>query len=585
MSDHHPSGGLYNGHPVSHGYAHGQARILNRASAARLLEQRRLATHLPRRNIGLAELQKQTVAEFEADQMMLADRLPEAASMIFDAHLMILRDDTFLDTIRAGQSRGLELGSAIAEAALALAATLTRSPHEYVREKARDIEDLALRLIRNLDVERAGLEAGAGTILIGHELLPSDLLWIARQQVKGIVLVSGGSTAHVSLLVRSLGIPMVIVADRRLLQIPVDSPILIDGHVGTVVVHPPREAIRALLERDQQTLAEAETLGRQMAPAATTRDGTRIHLLANINLLGEVPRAIQLHAEGIGLYRTELLYLVRTDLPSEADQERVYRRLLETAENRPVTFRTLDAGGDKVLAYFDSAVEANPALGLRSTRFTLKHPAIFDQQLRAILRASSGRSDVRIMFPMIGSIDEWRLARDRFNRCARQVMDENAQGHPVRLGLMVELPAVVDLLDDFAADASFFSIGTNDFIQYMLGVDRTNDKVADYYRPHHPAVLRGLKRIVETALRHAIPVSVCGEMAHDPRFIPFFIGIGVRELSVDPHYLPDVQRQIARYSVTESQHYADSLLRQSTIAGIEARLLTECRNDPQGVPA
>jgi phosphotransferase system enzyme I (PtsP) len=286
-----------------------------------------------------------------------------------------------------------------------------------------------------------------------------------------------------------------------------------------------------------------------------------------------VPQALHLHAEGVGLYRTELLYLVRSELPSEQDQESVYRRLLQSVGDLPVTFRTLDAGGDKVLAFFDSAVEANPALGLRSTRFTLKHPEIFDQQLRAILRASSERDDVRIMFPMIGSVDEWKLARERFNLCAQEVMAEQAQGHHVRLGLMVELPAVVDLIDDFAGEASFFSIGTNDFIQYTLGVDRTNEKVAGYYCPHHPGVLRGLKRIADGAQRHDIPVSVCGEMAHDPRYIPFFIGIGIRELSVDPHYLPGVQQQVARYTLAEARHYADSLLRQSTIAGVAERLL------------
>lgn len=573
MIDKQQIGGMYRGQAVSNGYSLGQARILDRASAASLLEARRRVAPVPGRVTDLIDLQQRTVAAFEEDQRALAERLPEAASLIFDSHLMLLQDASFITRIQEEQEQGLELGGAIAAAAQGFVGIFERSPHEYVREKARDIEDMALRLIRTLDEEGAAPRTEDNAILIGRELLPSDILWIARQNIRGIVLVSGGSTAHVSLLVRSLGIPMVIVAEQELLLAAADKQVLVDGHDGIVVVDPHPEAITIFTRRNQQSRQESEELGRRMEPVTTTRDGTRIHLYANINLLGEVEQALHLHAAGIGLYRTELLYLVRSNLPTEEEQETVYRRLLRNVGDLPVTFRTLDAGGDKVLAYFDSAVEANPALGLRSTRFTLKHPEIFDQQLRAILRASSERDDVRIMFPMIGSIDEWTLARQRFNRCAQQVMEEQGDGHHVRLGLMVELPAVVDLIDDFAPEVSFFSLGTNDFIQYTLGVDRTNEKVADYYCPHHPAVLRGLKRIVEGACRHGIPVSVCGEMAHEPQYIPFFIGIGVRELSVDPVYLPSVQREIGRYTVTEAQHYAHSLVLQSTIAGVEARLL------------
>ena len=566
-------GGMYRGQAVSQGYSLGQARVLDRASAASLLEARCRSESQPPHSIGLDELVGQTVAALEEEQRLLAERLPEAASLIFDSHLMLLQDASFLDQIRREMDGGLALGRAIAAAARQVAAMFERSAHEYVREKARDIEDLALRLLRHLDNEGAAPGVEPAAILVGRELLPSDMLWIARESIQGIVLVSGGSTAHISLLVRSLGIPMVIVSEQGLLQAAARRQLLIDGHAGIVVVDPPAAAIEMFARRNVQSVQEAEALGREMASETATRDGTRVNLYANINLLGEVQQALHLHAEGIGLYRTELLYLMRTDLPSEDEQETVYRRLLQQVGDLPVTFRTLDAGGDKVLAYFDSAVETNPALGLRSTRFTLRHPEIFDRQLRAILRASADCDAVRIMFPMIGSIDEWRLARARFNHCATQVMAEQANGHRVRLGLMVELPAVVDLIDDFAADAAFFSIGTNDFIQYTLGVDRTNEKVAGYYCPHHPAVLRGLKRIADGANRRGIPVSVCGEMAHDPRYIPFFIGIGVRELSVDPVYLPSVQREVARYTITEAQHYAHSLLLQPTIAGVEERLL------------
>ncbi|MDD5705253.1 MAG: phosphoenolpyruvate--protein phosphotransferase [Kiritimatiellae bacterium] len=569
----HAVAGMYRGEGVSHGHAFGVARVLSRAPAARVLELRRLSEPDGNPAVGaLTEILDRTAAQLEREQGALAERLPEAAAMIFESHLMMLRDRAFVSRIQEGRDAGMELGRAIAEAAADFIRIFERSEHEYVRERARDIEDLALRLIRNVDAADSGADQeGEMHVIVARELLPSDILWIAQRDVKGIVLVSGGSTAHVSLLVRSLGIPMVIVSAGELLQVVDGTSMLVDGMGGLVLVDPPEAAIRAF-ERRGQLAQQARTQSRARHEVTTTRDGCRIRLMANINLLSEVPHALELRAEGIGLYRTELLYLMRPDLPDEADQEAVYRRLLRAVGKLPVTFRTLDAGGDKVLAYFNSAAEANPALGLRSTRLTLKHPEVFDRQLRAILRASSEREEVRIMFPMIGSLDEWRLARERFCLCARQVMDEHGEGHNVRLGMMVELPAVVDLMEDFATEASFFSIGTNDFIQYTLGVDRTNDRVSEYYCPHHPAVLRGLQRVVAAACRRNVPVSVCGEMAHDPRYIPFFIGIGVRELSVDPNYLPAVQETVERFTLSEAENYARSLLKQATIGEVATRL-------------
>ncbi len=569
----HALAGMYRGEAVSHGQALGSARVLTRLPASHVLERRRVQEADGARTQDLAGVLAATVAQIQKEQLALADRLPEAATMLFESHLMILRDESFLSSIGEGHEAGMELGRAIAVAAEKFISILERSGHDYVRERARDIEDVALRLIRNVDAVARGDDDGKAIhIVVARELLPSDILWLAQRNVKGIVLVSGGSTAHVSLLVRSLGIPMVIVSDAQLLQIDDGTCMVVDGFGGIVLVNPPETAIRSF-ERRGDPAVGAQAGSRKMRPVTTTRDGCRIRLMANVNLLGEVPQALEMHAEGIGLYRTELLYLMRSDLPGELDQESVYRRLLQVAGELPVTFRTLDAGGDKVLSFFDSAAEANPALGLRSTRLTLKHPEIFDQQLRAILRASSERDEARIMFPMIGSLDEWRLARERFLLCSRQVMQERGQGHNVRLGMMVELPAVVELMEDLAGEVDFFSIGTNDFIQYTLGVDRTNGRVAEYYCPHHPAVLRGLQRVVTAACRRNVPISVCGEMAHDPRYIPFFIGIGVRELSVDPNFLPAVQEAAERFTLSEAVNYALSLLMQPTIGAVADRLI------------
>lgn len=565
--------GMYRGQAVSTGMALAHARVLSRQPAARVLEHWRQSDIRHDGGIDAREILDRTARQIEAEQVALAERLPEAAAMIFESHLMILRDNNFAERINQGMAAGMALGRAIAEAAASFIAIFEGSKHEYVREKARDIEDLALRLFRAFESgAEAEMHVPETHVVIAHELLPSDILWIAQRNVKGIVLVSGGGTAHVSLLVRSLGIPMVIVSDHELLRIQDGTPILVDGAGGSVLVNPPENAVQ-LFEKRSQIETESHAKGQAMQPVTETRDGCRVRLYANINLLSEIPHALEMHAEGVGLYRTELLYLMRQDLPGEDDQEVVYRRLLRETGDLPVTFRTLDVGGDKVLAFFDSSDEQNPALGLRSTRLTLRYPEIFDRQLRAILRASSERGEVKVMFPMIGSLDEWRQARERFFRCARQVMDERGDGHHVRLGMMVELPAVVDLIEEFAAEVAFFSIGTNDFIQYTLGVDRTNERVSDYFCPHHPAVLRGLHRIVTSAGRHRVPVAICGEMAHDPRYVPFFVGIGVRELSVDPSFLPTVQATVNRYTLSEMESYARSLLRQPTIREIENRLL------------
>jgi phosphotransferase system enzyme I (PtsP) len=413
--------------------------------------------------------------------------------------------------------------------------------------------------------------ANGDHIVIARDLLPSDIVRIAQANVRGIVLASGGSTAHVSLLVRSLGIPMVIASSPDLLHVEDGTALLLDAATGILFINPPSTVVQTFEKRNQLALrAAAEST--HMRDHTATRDGHRVQLMANINLLSEIDHALQLKADGVGLYRTELPYLVRDSLPTEEDQLAIYTQLVQRMAGRPVTFRTLDAGGDKMLSYFEAAHEANPALGLRSMRLTLKNPEILDRQLRAILRAAQGHDDIRIMFPMIGSLDEWRQACRRLDACAADVAAETGVPCRVKVGTMVELPAVVELADAFAAEAAFFSIGTNDFIQYMLAVDRTNENVSEYYCPHHPAVLRGLQRVIAAAVRRNVEVSVCGEMGHDPRFVPFFIGIGVRSLSVDPDFLPQVQRTVASFTLAEAQAYAADLLAQETIAGVHARL-------------
>ena len=317
-----------------------------------------------------------------------------------------------------------------------------------------------------------------------------------------------------------------------------------------------------------------------MQPATTTADGARVRLMANINLLSDLKVASELNCDGIGLYRTEFPFIIRTTFPSEAEQYVIYRKLVGSMPGKPVTFRTLDAGGDKILSYYHDIKEQNPAMGMRSIRFSLQNKTIFGEQVRAILRAGAG-ADLRIMFPMISSMDEFHQAKEVVQESMEQLARRGlADNEKPKLGMMVELPSVVDLIDEFAREADFLSVGTNDLIQFMLAVDRTNESVANFYLPHHPSVLRVLSRVVRAAVENDCDLSICGDMAHKTRYIPFLLGIGVRAFSVDPIYLLRTQQMIAETSVADAEAHARSMLARTRISDITA--LLDAQSSPEG---
>lgn len=515
-----------------------------------------------------------TESQLEELQEQVEHKLSDAASLIFAAHLMILKDKEFLGRITRRIEGGMNAPTAVAGVATDYMKELLASNNAYMREKINDIEDLAVRLINNLIREGEDVNIHKDHIVVTQGLFPSDLLKLASEGAKAIVLVGGGVTAHISILARSLGIPMVIVNSYEMLGLPDGTPVLIDADVGNVFIDPADDILEKFnaQQRARLTLGEQK---RRMKPFTATTDGARVQLLANINLLSDLKVASELNCDGIGLYRTEFPFLIRTTLPTEAEQYVIYRKLVQTMQDKPVTFRTLDAGGDKILSYYHDVKEQNPALGMRSIRFSLRNKAIFIEQLRAILRAGVG-ADLRIMFPMISSVDEFHEARDAVSEAIEQLEGQGIEHHEKpKLGIMVELPSVIDLIGDFARDVEFFSIGTNDFIQFMLGVDRTNESVADFYLPHHPAVLRALRRIVHSVNEHGRDLSICGDMAHQAEYIPFLLGIGVRAFSVDPIYLLRTQQAITATSLGYAQSLAASVLAQSRVGDIEALLKTQ----------
>lgn len=512
---------------------------------------------------------KATVSQLEELQSHVSERLPESAALIFTAHFMILKDESFISKIVTRIEGGMSPLEAVRLVAQYYISLFASSFHAYTREKVVDIEDLANRILNNLYYKRPeDRPIMKGHIVIASVLYPSDMLKLAAEDVKGIILVSGGETSHVAILSRSLEIPLITADRSEFLNLPEGTPILMDAEIGNIYVKPSNEVIEQFEDRNE-TKKSVAFMARTMSRSTKTKDGVRVRLLANINLISELSLARDLKAEGIGLYRTEFPFLIRSSFPSEEEQYLIYKRLFEEMAGKIVTFRTLDIGGDKLLPYSDATVEANPSLGLRSIRFSLNNRDIFEQQLRAVLRAASGAKSVRIMFPLITSVDELREAKQVIYNCMNRLDQLNLPHHDnPTIGMMIELPSLVEIIDELAKEADFFSIGTNDFIQYTLAVDRTNEKVSEYYKPYHPLVLRGLSRIVEALVKHRKDISVCGEMAHEPMFIPFLLGIGIRNFSVNPQFLPSVQKRITGLSIAEVELHAQILLSKTTIKGV-----------------
>jgi phosphotransferase system enzyme I (PtsP) len=522
---------------------------------------------------GFLDAVSATMDQLRLLQERLAQRLPESAALIFEAHFMILKDPRFLGEMKDRISSGQVPVEAVRSVIRYYTDRFSSSDSNYIREKTHDIEDLGIRLLSNLKKDRPKEDVlPKERIVIAQELFPSDLLKLATEAVNGVVLVTGGITSHVSIIARSLKIPLVIAENLNLLQVPDGTLMLLDADVGSIYIQPSKTIIDQFNARNSARKA-ANKSAAPILPETRTQCGKRIKLMANINLLSELSLAKELKADGVGLYRTEFPFLIRSVFPSEEEQYLVYYHLLKEMKSKPVTIRTLDVGGDKVLPYLNTPAEANPELGLRSLRFSLQYPDIFEQQLRAILRSGKDHPNLNIMFPMVSSLDEFRQAKNRVQLVSKKLQKEGLPYNAsIRIGMMIELPAVLEIISDLALEADFFSIGTNDFIQYMLAVDRTNDKVAAYYQAGHPAILRGIHRMAQAAKSAGISISVCGEMGHETDWIPFLIGIGIDTLSVDPQFFLKVQQKIAAFSLEQAQNYAKNLLKETSLNGVRKQV-------------
>lgn len=506
-----------------------------------------------------------------------ADRGPEHL-FVLDTHLLIL-DDAMLT-----EQTAAIIDSECVNAEGALKRTLTRYREffdgiddEYLRERASDVEIVGERILRQMaGVSQEPLQEFDGkVVVIAHDLSPADVLQIDKSRVIGFVTDLGGKTSHSAILARALEIPAVVGVETATATIKSGDRLIIDGATGAVVLNPDDETFREYLRCKQYyEYCERELAKLRELPAITV-DGHRILLKGNVEFVEEVPSLKGHGGEGVGLFRTEMLFMNRTDLPGEEEQFDAYVAMVKAISPAPVSIRTLDVGGDKFVPDLNLDDELNPAMGLRAIRLSLRNAETFRPQLRAILRASAF-GQVRIFFPMISGVAEVREVK----RLVHEVMDElRGEGIPfdedIKLGVMIEVPSAVLMADLLAEEVDFFSVGTNDLIQYTLAIDRTNEHLSHLYEPLHPAILRSLKMVVDAAHAAGIDACICGEMAGEPAYLPILLGLGFDELSMSPPSIPRVKQILRRCSIAEARELVARALRLPTADQVDTFLRGE----------
>lgn len=492
----------------------------------------------------------------------LAQRLRSEEQALFDVYLRMLDDSALIGAIEQGIRNGNWAQGALREVILTQVRQFNAMEDAYLRERATDIRDLGRRILSYLQ-ENAGpvsIDCADDSILIADELSPAMLGLVPEEKLVGLVSVSGSGNSHAAIMARGIGIPTVMgVVDLPFTRLE-GRQVIVDGYSGRVYVNPSEKLLEAFREvmREERVVA-AGLEGLRDLPAETT-DGYRMPLWVNTGLVADVSRALQRGAEGIGLYRTEIPFMIRDFFPSEQEQLQSYRSQLEAFAPRPVTMRTLDIGGDKALPYFPIE-EDNPFLGWRGIRVTLDHPEIFLVQVRAMLRASEGLNNLRIMLPMVTSVHEVEEALRQIGRALSELQDEGYDVQRPLVGVMVEVPAAVYQVRRFARIVDFVSVGSNDLTQYILAVDRNNPRVAGLYAAYHPAVLRALQYIARETRKEGKPVSICGEMAADPGGALLLMAMGYEVLSMNANNLPRVKSAIRGVSLARAQSLLNRVLR------------------------
>jgi phosphotransferase system enzyme I (PtsI) len=556
---------------VSPGIVIGRAHVLHHHDAP-----------IPRRSVDkkaliAGEVQRFRKALKESEKQLLAikRKLSEQEGIeplyIIDVHIMILNDRMLISRTIANIEEGVNAEWALRKTLDRYKEVFSKVEDEYLRERMTDVEYVGQRLLGNLaGVHRETISgAGENVIIISRDLSPADTMQLKVEKILGFATDIGGKTSHTAIVARSYEIPAVVGLERVTSEVRSDERVIIDGTAGLVIVHPDPDMLRRYEDRMRQYKVMEDDLLRHARRPAVTADKHRVRIGVNIEFMEEVPSALTHGAEGIGLYRTEFIYINKEKLPTEEEHFDNYKTIVAARGLKWSTIRTFDLGGDKFLSDPRVAKEMNPVMGLRAIRFCLKEVELFKVQLRAILRASAlGR--VRILFPMISGIEEIREAKRIFYEVKREL---ESQGVPfdrdIKLGIMVEVPSAVMVADSLAREVDFFSIGTNDLIQYTLAIDRVNERVSYLYEPLHPAVLRLVKRVVDAGHHAGIEVAMCGEMAGEPLYTMILLGLELDELSMNSLVIPRVKKIIRAVTMKECRALLKKILTMSTAAEIE----------------
>ena len=489
----------------------------------------------------------------------------EMVALIFTAQMLMLKDKSFTNKMRDLIVEGRAAQEAVRSIIGEYADRFSGMSLSRLAEKAQDVRDLGLRIITNMGRGHAGEFSYEGRIVLSRHVYPSDLYRLALEKAAGVVLQGAGITAHISILARSLELPVLITDDKSLQMVKEGTPVILDADSGILYVNPGSSASAAVIEKP---FAEKQT-EKEPACGGKTADDVAVQVAANINILKDAKEAVNQGAEGIGLYRSEFPFILKNDFLSEEQQFRIYSSIVKSQPQKSVILRTADIGGDKLLKGRGNA-ENNPFLGVRGIRFSLANRDMFRDQLRAMLRAGSD-ADLGIMLPMVSDVEEVLQAKAEINVCLGQLAARNLPHNKnPKIGAMIELPSAAMSAAELADETDFLSIGTNDLIMYLLAVDRTNENLSHLYRSHHPTVLRVISNIARDIGEKITQLSICGDAASDPVLIPVLIGLGIRKFSVSPSAIKAVKQQIARFTVSEMEHISREMLSIKRIDEMEA---------------
>ncbi len=518
---------------------------------------------------------KNSIQELELVSTQVEESIGEDEALIFKSHRMILQDPTFIQGVTGRIENHLDnVEFALFDAVMEFRDIFESIPGDFGKSKVQDIQDVFNRVMSNLtenEFEFALNEDEGQGVYIGHSFTPSFLANCNEENIEALVMDSGSLTSHVAIIARSLKIPSVVGLKTISMVAKMGQTIIVDGSKGVVILNPTEEDLEIYESRISHLLRKQADLSGEINRIPMTVDGKHLCLNANLELPAEIPSVARNGAEGIGLFRSEFMYFNKS-LPDEEQQFEIYKELISTAAPNPVTIRTIDTGGDKLVKNLSLSDEPNPFLGWRSIRVCLDNPWIFTEQLRALLRASV-YGNLKIMFPMIAFMEELLEAKAILKSVMEQLTLEGIDFDPdVEIGMMVEVPSVVWMIGEFAKEVDFMSVGTNDLIQFALAVDRSNEKIAKLYQPHHPAILRMIKETCDAAHEEGILVSVCGEMASEPLSLMLMAGLGVDEFSMSPWMIPESKKFIRSMTYIEMREVALECIQKSCAKDINAFL-------------